>query len=38
MKTRKLGSNGVRAITEEANKLQVTGARYVESIEKTTGL
>ncbi|MCF2518836.1 aldo/keto reductase [Dyadobacter sp. CY351] len=28
----------VKAITGEANRLQVTGGRYVESIEKTTGL
>jgi aryl-alcohol dehydrogenase-like predicted oxidoreductase len=33
-----LTEEDVRAITEEANKLQVIGARYVESIEKTTGL
>ena len=28
----------VTAITQEANKLQVIGGRYTESIEKTTGL
>jgi len=28
----------VALITEEANKLQVVGSRYIESIEKTTGL
>ena len=28
----------VASITEEANKLQVVGSRYIESIEKTTGL
>lgn len=33
-----LTQEDMKAITDEANKLQVTGGRYVESIEKTTGL
>jgi len=33
-----LTQDDVKAITQEGNKLQVIGGRYVESIEKTTGL